>query len=86
MAEINNETLWSLLLCSFRYALGRRSYVVSEVIEIFNKHKDDLEEFQRNQIVREVEAEFNVCVELKVPLGDSINHREWEQFIKDNKK
>lgn len=51
---------------------------------MFNKHKNDLEDWQVKQIIEEVKIEFNLCVETKTLLGDSFNHREWEQFIKDN--
>lgn len=73
-----------MLLSSFRYAIGRRSYFVSEVIDMFNKYKSDLEDWQVKQIIEEVKIEFNLCVETRTLLGDALNHREWEKFIKDN--
>ena len=36
--EITQEDLRTLLISSFRYALGRRTYIVKDTINIIKKH------------------------------------------------
>lgn len=50
-----DETDWSLILiCAFRYALGRRTYVVESVVREIHNSWGDLPENDKDLIVKEI--------------------------------
>ena len=73
--NISNPSL--MLFCAFRYALGRRTYVVSVVVENIHRNWTELPESDRELFVREIlehKARFG-------KLGDSIDEREWDTIV-----
>ena len=63
----------TLIICSFRYALGRKTYVVQEIIDIIHRHYDDLNFSAKNLIVREIRKEI-VCNNA----GMTCDQRDWQ--------
>lgn len=51
---MNTEDLNILLFCSFRYALGRRTYIVGDVSSLLRKHKDEMDKRTRMKIIEEI--------------------------------
>lgn len=49
MNELN-----ALLVCSFRYALGRMTYIVSDIVDIIIRHKKDLQPNAKELMIREI--------------------------------
>ncbi len=44
----------TLILCSFRYALGRRTYISLEMAEIIQKYKDKLPVWVKEQMIKDI--------------------------------
>ncbi len=54
MISISELELEMFLLCSFRYALGRRTYVVSDVADSLIKHGSVLGPFLREKMIEDI--------------------------------
>ena len=78
---IGSLDLYTLLSSSIRYSFYRRSYIVSLTLDLLKKHKNDIEDFQFKQIVKEIEEEVDKCERTKSLLGDSINHEIWKKSL-----
>jgi len=52
---IPNETLRALLICTFRYALGRRSYMVASAANLVRKHHTVLTASDLRLMVSDIE-------------------------------
>ena len=44
-----------IYLCAFRYALGRKTYIVSVVADWLKNHSDELSNTAKNLIIKEIE-------------------------------
>jgi len=51
---MNKMELNDLMVCAFRYALGRKTYVVATIGELLIKHKDILSETSKAQMIRDI--------------------------------
>lgn len=51
---MNQKDLNDILFCSFRYALGRRTYIVSEICRILIENKSELSPITRLKIIDEI--------------------------------
>jgi hypothetical protein len=51
---IKDDELNILIFCAFRYALGRRSYIVGFVSEILQKHIGKIDSGNRELITKEI--------------------------------
>ena len=58
-------------VCAFRYALGRRTYVVDHVARWLIANRDKLDASDRALIVREIDQQR------ERGLGDACDEREW---------
>lgn len=79
-------TLWLFLLCTTRYAMGRRSAVVSEITETLIEYFRVLTLHQQLQIIREIQEELERSERLGTALGDQIDHELWVETVKQLKK
>lgn len=70
-----------LILYSFRYALGRRTYAVSEVADHIVQKWHILPEFYKEQIVKDIEQaiEHNLA-------GDECDINSWLKVVDHHKK
>ena len=53
---LQNDDDSVILLCAFRYALGRRTYVVDYVISCLQEHWHELSKSDKSIIIREIGA------------------------------
>lgn len=71
-----NEEL--VLFSAFRYALGRRTYVVDAVVSEIERHWDEfgpnIREFYKNEIHEHLERFGN--------LGDACDEASWRRILK----
>lgn len=51
---MNNKELETLMVCAFRYALGRKTGIVSDICEIIMKNIHELSVFSMTLIQREI--------------------------------
>ena len=64
-----------MMMCAFRYALGRRTYIVGHVVEQIIEHKEDLGENLRGLLVREIdEAIYDDMA------GDTCDVNDWKRL------
>lgn len=54
MIEIDYE-LQDIVLCALRYAIGRKTYVTSEVCEFIMKHPNLIDDRVKNVMLRDLE-------------------------------
>lgn len=63
-----------IYLCAFRYALGRRSYIVRTVVEFIINHLGEFTEYQKKLMIKEIKE--------REDLGDNIDKKDWI-FLKE---
>jgi len=56
---MNNKELNDLMVCSFRYAMGRRTYIASTISDILIKHKEELSTQSKESILRDIQRALN---------------------------
>lgn len=59
-------------VCTFRYALGRRTYVVTHVADWLIANRDKLGQRNKDLIVREIDEQ-----DQRWGLGDDCDRRDW---------
>lgn len=52
--EVDPHELNTLLLCAFRYALGRKSYIVSDIASLICVYRKHLSPHTRERIIKEI--------------------------------
>ena len=62
----------TLLLCSFRYALGRKTYIVNEVCELLIKYKDWMTTHLKKKICSEIQIALD-----RNDVGMDCDRKEW---------
>lgn len=81
--QIESEDLWTLLLCSLRYSLGRQSYMPSLYQDIAKGFAYRLLPERRDQIASEVEeylARVSADLEGRYGFVDILNS--WDSFAR----
>ena len=74
----NDDTL--MLLCAFRYALGRRTYIVSTVVDLVLHNWDNIPEYDKTLMKKEI----NEHKRMHGNIGDTMDEREWDKIsVKD---
>lgn len=69
-----NETI---TMYAFRYALGRRTYAASDMVEYIIKYWNFMRKETRNQI----KSEINQYKERYGNLGDSCDEEQWNRIL-----
>lgn len=64
------------LVFAFRYALGRRSTAPYHMVAILLREWDNLEEWTREQIVREIEVALR-----RGDAGDGCDREQWQRVL-----
>lgn len=81
--SLSDDDLEILLVCSFRYALGRRTYMPSVVQSLIKQNKHVLKPGMCSQLIREIQEHYRLVGNL----GDTFDTRDWLVFadwLKDN--
>lgn len=73
MNELN-----TLLICSFRYALGRMTYIVSDIVDIIIHHKKDLQPNAKELMIREIKWALD-----HNQAGMRCDREEWERLLNE---
>lgn len=81
MIEVHQSDLYTLLVGSVRYALGRRSYVVGLTAEIVRRHWRDLSTTEREVIMRDLRAE--VAAADRRGYESALECRTWTDLVRD---
>jgi len=56
---MNNMELNDLMVCAFRYALGRRSYITYTISDLLVRHKDKLFVQSKESILKDIQRAFD---------------------------
>lgn len=67
-----DELLW---LGAFRYALGRRTYIVSETVETILTYWDEIPKKIQKTIIKEIQE--------KSDLGDESDEKQWKKILQE---
>ncbi|MEK0411951.1 MAG: hypothetical protein RJA03_464 [Pseudomonadota bacterium] len=59
VVTMNNMELNDLMVCAFRYALGRRSYITYTISDLLIKHKDKLFAQSKESILKDIKKAFD---------------------------
>jgi len=65
-----------LLISSFRYALGRRTYIVSQIVEYLKEDWEVLSEWQQKQIKGDIEHAIEHDI-----AGDPCDIEHWKKVL-----
>ena len=65
-----------LRICAFRYALGRMTYVVQDVVEELLDHWDEFDAVDKEQIV----SDINIAI-LAGAAGMDCDVRQWQRVL-----
>lgn len=71
---MNERDFNTLIVCAIRYALGRRTYIVSSVVDIAKKNIDIMQNNTKRAIINSIQQTDD--------LGDSFDKKEWEKLLK----
>lgn len=74
---VHFKDLTFLLFTSFRYCLGRKTYITSDCVELLLKYQHFLHKHQQNSIVEEIE-EYR---EMHGLAGMQCDDDEWQKVI-----
>ena len=78
--DVDRSDLWTLMICTLRYALGRMTYITSQYPILYGLYRGALTPHQRDQIAREVEKALAHAESLGSTLGMEIDHDNWRRF------
>ncbi len=88
MDEFNHTETQDLLVCAFRYALGRRTYITATIADLLIKHKDKFDDNSIHVILRDIKRAFETN-----KYGMEMDKADWERVLdvlsepeKENKK
>ena len=73
---MNNREIDTLMVCAFRYAIGRSTYIVNTIADILIEHKDKLSDGARISIVRDIHRELALD-----NVGMECDKREWLKVL-----
>lgn len=74
------EVRENIVMYAFRYALGRRTGAVTDVVEMLQQHWSELERFTQDQIKHEIEVAISTdCA------GDKCDVTNWQILLEDKK-
>jgi len=72
--ESNSDAI--ILICAFRYALGRMTYVVEMVVDFIIENWDSLYKSDKDLIVREIQHEKE-----RSNLGHDCDVKQWNRIL-----
>lgn len=82
-APVRPDDLWTLLLCTVRYAMGRQTYIVSLAGDMVRRYGGSLRPEQVAQIGREIRDALAFEERLGRTLGADMDHREWQRLASE---
>lgn len=74
--KLNYSEFQDVAIYAFRYALGRRTYVVSDMTEFLIRHKDSLSVNSKAVIRRDIKTAFE-----RESYGMECDKHEWEKVL-----
>lgn len=81
--HVPDDDLWTFLVCTVRYAMGRESYISGLTCDLVRRYRHRLRPDQVEQIAREVAKEIELAEKSGRTLGADMDHREWVRLVED---
>lgn len=76
--KLSEDDLNDLIICAFRYALGRRTYIVHTITEIIKSNLSALESNTIEVMLRDIERQHEYeKVGLEKAFGDDCDRERW---------
>lgn len=75
---IQPDEFGDLILCAFRYALGRKTYITSTISELIIKYKDNIDENDKEVITRDIRRSFETN-----NYGMEMDKEIWEKVLSE---
>ena len=75
-----------VLICAVRYAMGRRTYIVSIVCNYVKSKIPELSDHCIDLLIRDIEEEIKRCCWIRRSLGDECDEIEWYNLLETLKK
>jgi hypothetical protein len=75
--EVSPDDLWTMLLSTIRYSMGRATYMPSVCADYYEKFKSEFTLEMRRQIYREITEEIARAERLGTTLGMDFDHAVW---------
>ena len=79
--KISQEDLINVMFYSFRYALGRSTYAVQDVVDVLTKYIDLFSIKDLNTIYKEIKLHLNNNSFLTLSSVNSIYDKEWLKIV-----
>lgn len=86
MERVSLYDVYRWLQMSLRYAMGRRTYVVGEVIEDVERFFTKFSKAERRWIIEEIERELERAASEGRTLGDEGDHQDWKALLERLRK
>lgn len=74
--EVEANEFQAMLICSTRYAVGRSTYIVSDVVDLILKYWDSIPDGTRNVIVKSIESEI-----IYGNFGMEMDLKQWQKVL-----
>lgn len=84
--EISNADLWTMLLSTIRYSMGRMTYMPSLCRGMLKRYGRNLKYEQLRQIQKEIMEELRQAIAANRTLGDKCDDDEWRAAVQDIEK
>lgn len=81
MADLSADDLGLLLVCSLRYAMGRRSYITALIAEKIEAHFSNLSASDRVVILRDLRQSLQHAEGAGRMLGDAMDDKVWRDLL-----
>jgi hypothetical protein len=82
MAQVGSADLYTLLVGSVRYALGRSSYITATTADIVRRHWRDLDAGQREVVLRDLREAIDDADRRCAPVGMRCDHEGWVALVR----
>jgi hypothetical protein len=78
---INSDDLGLLVLCSLRYAMGRKSYITAAVADIIEARWNELSPNDKVNILRDLERSLGLAADAGQTLGMTMDDSMWRGLL-----
>jgi hypothetical protein len=81
--SIERNHLDTLVIAAVRYALGRRSYIVSETCDLVRAYVKQASEDVVQVIAKDIQMDLQRAEAIGTTVGDPCDDKEWRKLLKD---
>lgn len=75
--SVHPNDLWTMLLCTVRYSMGRMTYMPSTCVGLYQRYGKALCSRERGQLLKEIQAELDRAHNRGALLGHATDDESW---------